>query len=134
MNKTRITGSIIALLGLFTVLVPKVFFEVCGAMGDNYMKCHWVAQTEVALGIATVVLGVLAVLSGQKAAASAYSVASLINGALIILIPTKIIGVCSSSKMDCNSGTKPALIITGALIIVVSAVNVVLYLTDKKSE
>ena len=134
MNKTKITGIVIAILGVLTALIPTQIFKVCAAMDGKFMKCHWTSQVEVALGIATIVLGLLIVLSKEKAAASAYSVASVINGVLVILIPTVVIGVCGSAEMPCNSGTKPALIIAGALTALVSLINAVLYLTSKKKD
>ena len=101
MNKTRLTGIVIAVLGLLTALIPTVIFKVCAAMDGKFMKCHWTSQTEVALGIATIVLGLLIVLSKEKAAGAAYAVASAINGVLVILIPTVVIGVCGSADMPC---------------------------------
>ena len=132
MNKTRLTGIVIAVLGLLTALIPTVIFKVCEAMDGKFMKCHWTSQTEVAVGIATLVLGVLIVLSKEKGAGAAYAVASAINGVLVILIPTVVIGVCGSADMPCNSGTKPALIIAGALIIVTALINAVSYIVSKK--
>ena len=132
MNKTRLTGIVIAVLGLLTALIPTVIFKVCEAMDGKFMKCHWTSQTEVAVGIATLVLGVLIVLSKEKAAGAAYAVASAINGVLVILIPTVVIGVCGSADMPCHSATKPALIIAGALIIVTALINAVSYIVSKK--
>lgn len=132
MNKTRLTGIVIAVLGLLTALIPTVIFKVCAAMDGKFMKCHWTSQTEVALGIATIVLGLLIVLSKEKAAGAAYAIASAINGVLVILIPTVVIGVCGSADMPCHSGTKPALIIAGALIIVTALINAVSYIVSKK--
>ena len=133
MNKTKITGIVIALLGLLTALIPTVIFKVCAAMDGKFMKCHWTSQVEVALGIAVLVLGLLIVLAKENAASSAYAVASAVNGVLVILIPTVVIGVCGSADMPCNSGTKPALIIAGALIIVVALINTISYLASKKN-
>ena len=132
MNKTRLTGIVIAVLGLLTALIPTVIFKACEGMDGKFMKCHWTSQTEVAVGIATLVLGVLIVLSKEKAAGAAYAVASAINGVLVILIPTVVIGVCGSADMPCHSGTKPALIIAGALIIVTALINAVSYIVSKK--
>ena len=133
MNKTKITGIVIALLGLLTALIPTVIFKVCAAMDGKFMKCHWTSQVEVALGIAVLALGLLIVLAKENAASSAYAAASAINGVLVILIPTVVIGVCGSADMPCNSGTKPALIIAGALIIVVALINTISYLASKKN-
>ena len=133
MSKTKITGIVIALLGLLTALIPTVIFKVCAAMDGKFMKCHWTSQVEVALGIAVLVLGLLIVLAKENAASSAYAAASAINGVLVILIPTVVIGVCGSADMPCNSGTKPALIIAGALIIVVALINTISYLASKKN-
>ena len=133
MSKNKITGIVIALLGLLTALIPTVIFKVCAAMDGKFMKCHWTSQVEVALGITVLVLGLLIVLAKENAASSAYAAASAINGVLVILIPTVVIGVCGSADMPCNSGTKPALIIAGALIIVVALINTISYLASKKN-
>ena len=133
MSKNKITGIVIALLGLLTALIPTVIFKVCAAMDGKFMKCHWTSQVEVALGIAVLVLGLLIVLSKENAAASAYAVASAVNGVLVILIPTAVIGVCGSADMPCHSGTKPALIIAGALIAAAGLINAVSYLVSKKN-
>ena len=79
-------------------------------------------------------MGLLIVLAKENAASSAYAAASAINGVLVILIPTAVIGVCGSADMPCNSGTKPALIIAGALIIVVALINTISYLASKKND
>lgn len=133
MSKNKITGIVIAFLGLLTALIPTVIFKVCAAMDGKFMKCHWTSQVEVALGIAVLVLGLLIVLSKENAAASAYAVASAVNGVLVILIPTVVIGVCGSADMPCHSGTKPALIIAGALIAAAGLINAVSYLVSKKN-
>ena len=133
MTKNKITGIVIALLGLLTALIPTVIFKVCAAMDGKFMKCHWTSQVEVALGIAVLVLGLLILLSKENAAASAYAVASAVNGVLVILIPTVVIGVCGSADMPCHSGTKPALIIAGALIAAAGLINAVSYLVSKKN-
>lgn len=133
MSKNKITGIVIAFLGLLTALIPTVIFKVCAAMDGKFMKCHWTSQVEVALGIAVLVLGLLTVLSKENAAASAYAIASAVNGVLVILIPTVVIGVCGSADMPCHSGTKPALIIAGALIAAAGLINAVSYLVSKKN-
>ena len=133
MNKNRIIGIVVAVLGVLTSLIPTVIFKVCEAMDGKFMKCHWTAQTEVALGIVVIALGLLIVLAKEKAASAAYSVSAAVNGILILLIPTVVIGVCGSADMPCNAGTKPALIIAGALIIVAGLINTGLYITSKKS-
>ena len=132
MDKNKITGIITAAAGLITALIPTVIFKVCEAMDGKFMKCHWTAQTEVYIGIAVILLGILISLSREKAASAAFSVASAINGILIILIPTVVIGVCGSPDMPCNSGTRPALIIAGSLIVIAGLINAGLYISSKK--
>lgn len=133
MDKSKITGIVITLLGILTVLIPTVIFKVCEAMEGNFMKCHWTSQIEIALGIVAALLGLFITLSKERAAGSAYAVASAVNGVLVILVPTVLIGVCGSSEMPCASGTKPALVIAGSLIIAVSLINTVSYLLTKKN-
>ncbi|MBR4493617.1 MAG: DUF4418 family protein [Clostridiales bacterium] len=131
MNRTRITGIAIAVLGLLVALIPSVIFKVCPAM-EMVMKCHWTGRVEVALGIASLILGALVAVSREKAFSAAASVASAINGVLVILVPTVVIGVCGSPDMNCNAATRPALIIAGAFIIAAGISDAVLYLKSKK--
>ena len=44
-------------------------------------------------------------------------------GAVVILLPTYLIGVCASADMLCNSIMKPTLILAGTLIIAISLVT-----------
>ena len=133
MTRTKITGIIIAVLGLLTALIPNFIFKVCPTM-EKVMKCHWTGRVETALGVTVIVLGVVIAISGQKAFAAAASLASAINGVLVVLIPTVIIGVCGSAELNCNAGTKPALIIAGALTVIAGVSDTLLYLVSKKAD
>jgi hypothetical protein len=45
----------------------------------------------------------------------------MLTGALVILLPTTLIGVCANPDMLCSMVMRPALILAGILIIAASA-------------
>lgn len=127
MRKNYIFGALFAIAGLLIAIGPKTFFAVCASDGEMVMKCFYVAQTELAIGIAIALLGVELFLLKNSAARIAASIALGLNGIITILIPNVLIGVCNSEHMHCNAVTKPALTILGALVIVLSVIGIVLF-------
>ena len=113
MKKKYIFGGLFVIAGLLTALGPKTLFAVCDSDGDMIMKCYYVAQTELGIGIETALFGgLLAILKSEKAQV-AVSTAIGLNGILIFLIPNVLIGVCKNEHMNCNAVTKPFLSIIG---------------------
>jgi hypothetical protein len=71
-------------------------------------------------------VGILMVFSRRKETQMALSILGIILGVLVILLPTVLIGVCMSADMLCNSVMKPALILMGSLVVVISLVSTIL--------
>lgn len=127
MRKNYIFGALFVIAGLLIAIGPKTLFAVCNSDGEMTMKCFYVAQTELAIGIAIAVLGiVLAVLKDNIAQITA-SIALALNGIITILIPDVLIGVCKNAHMHCNAVTRPALNILGAVVIILAVVGAVLF-------
>ena len=127
MRKNYIFGALFVIAGLLIAIGPKTVFAVCNSDGEMTMKCFYVAQTELAIGIAIAVLGVvLAVLKDNVAQITA-SIALALNGIITILIPDVLIGVCKSAHMHCNAVTRPALNILGAVVIILAILGAVLF-------
>lgn len=125
----KILAVILIILALVVVIVPQ--FTDCAADGRSLtlengkqipMKCHWTARAELALGIPLLVLGILLLLARVKDTVRSLSILGVTLGVLIILLPTNIIGVCSSAEMQCNSVLKPTMLVAGILTILVSLV------------
>jgi hypothetical protein len=89
------------------------------------MKCHWTAQAELGLGLPILAVGALMVGSRRKQSLRGLGLLGLALGAIVIALPTELIGVCGNPAMVCNSTMKPALILMGALVAAISLVTVV---------
>lgn len=129
----RILAAIIIILALVVMLVPQ--FTNCSADGKVLtlqngktvaMKCTWSAKAELALGVPLLVVGVLMALSRRKETIRSLSLLGAVLGVLVILIPTSLIGVCSSADMNCNAILKPTMIVSGILLILVSLAALIL--------
>ena len=62
--------------------------------------------------------------SRRKESRRILGIAGTTLGAVAILLPTSLIGVCMNPDMPCVSAMKPALIFMGALVIGISLVTV----------
>ncbi|MFZ5912302.1 MAG: DUF4418 family protein [Chloroflexota bacterium] len=123
MKRVSVSGIVTAVLGLLVVLTP-VIFPVCETLLELVngkqvpMRCHWTARAEMLLGVLVMAVGLMiAFLKSPEARQRLHHQVALL-GAAIILTPIFIIPTCASPDMPCNVGTKPALIILGALVLI----------------
>ena len=125
-------GAILVILALVIGIVPQ--FTDCLAQGRAItlpngntmpMKCHWTRQTEVAVAIPLLVVGVLMIIGRRKQTRRALAVVGIALGAAAILIPAYLIGVCASNEMICSMLMKPTLLFAGLLVVVVNVIALV---------
>lgn len=141
MKKTRIfLGVALIALALAIAFVPH--FNTCQYHGKfitmmsgatTYMKCSWSAQAEIVVGAGLLTTGILMLVGRKKESATFLSILGLVLGAATILIPTKVIGVCSS-QMPCHTFMQPFLIVMGALVIALCVLGLVISLSTKESD
>jgi hypothetical protein len=124
MNKTM--GILMIVLALVIAIVP--IFTDCLANGKTLttadgrsvpMKCHWTALAEIGLAIPLALVGILK----RKETLRSLNLIGLSLGALVVLFPTVLIGVCANPMMDCNMIEKPTLILSGIVVMGASLVT-----------
>jgi hypothetical protein len=107
-------------------------FANCAAEGKSLalqngktapMKCLWTAQAELATGGALLVLGVVTALSKRKESQRDLGIMGLTLGAVTMLLPTVLIGVCADMSALCNQVERPAMILLGGIVMIVSAAS-----------
>ena len=86
------------------------------------MKCHWTGIAEIGVALPLAVVGIFEIVSKRKETFNFLSGTGVALGAMAILFPTTLIGVCANPSMLCNMVMKPGLVLSGALAIAVSAV------------
>jgi hypothetical protein len=139
MKKSQVWALVLVLLGVIVVLIPWYLFPVCG-MGryappaGTLARMHGCGNTLKAttvLGVLAMCTGILPLLVKQRWAVLVAVASAFVIGALLILFPTAITGVCRMPTMPCVFGTKPALIIAGIVLLLAGGVGVLLI---KKTE
>ncbi len=85
------------------------------------MKCHWTAMAEVAMAAPLLVVGLLLALSKRRESRRALAAVAAIQGLLVVLLPTALVGVCPNPEMLCSSVMKPTLILGGLLVVAIGA-------------
>ena len=116
-------------LALVAGIVPQ--FTECGgplelANGKLIpMKCHWTAQGEIAVAIPLLVVGGMMTFNRRKETFRVLSITGITLGALVIALPTAIIGSCVTPTMICRTAMQPAMITTGAIVVGLSLIGAV---------
>src|SRR5512134_3329918 len=118
MNKTM--GILMIVLALAIAIVP--LFTDCLANGRSLttadgrsvpMKCHWTALAEIGMAVPLAMVGVFNLTSKRKETFRNLNLMGLALGALVVLFPTVLIGVCANASMPCNLIEEPTLILSG---------------------
>jgi len=126
----KIAAAAILVLAIVIGVVPQL--TDCQSQGRALtlangktvpMKCHWTAQAALAMGVPLLGLGTVTGVSRRKESRRIIGALGVLLGAVVILLPTYLIGVCASADMLCNSVLKPTLILSGTLIIAISLVT-----------
>lgn len=122
----RFLGVALIVLAIALAVVPQ--FTDCHSQGRMLtlqngrtvdMKCHWTAMAALGLAIPLAGVGALLALNRRKdTSLRSLGVMGALLGAVAILLPTLLIGVCASNEMLCNSVMRPLMILIGTLAIV----------------
>ncbi len=120
---------ILIILALFIAIFPQFFdcesHDRSLVLQDGRtvpMKCHWTARAEIVVGAHLLASGTLLFFSKSKKTRISLGIMGIVSGISTILLPTYLIGVCGMDEMVCNSTMKPALLLAGGLVIVISLI------------
>jgi acyl-CoA synthetase (AMP-forming)/AMP-acid ligase II len=84
------------------------------------MRCYWSARAEIGVGVPLALSGVLLFLSRRKESRRFLALLSGTLGAVAMLVPTVLIGVCSSPTARCHTVMRPTLLAAGGLVVALS--------------
>jgi hypothetical protein len=121
-------ASLLIVLSLVVGIVP--LFTTCESQGQSIalpngksipMKCHWTGRAELVAALPLLAIGAMMTRSRRRETLRALSAIGILLGALVILLPTALIGVCANPDMLCNMVMRPTLVFAGTLIILTSA-------------
>jgi hypothetical protein len=118
-----VIAAVLVALAVGIAVVPQ--FTDCQSQGKSIatangkqvpMKCHWTGQAELALALPVASVGLLQGFRQSRRSRNALGISGAVLGLAVLLVPTSLIGVCSSPDMLCHMVMRPALILGGALI------------------
>lgn len=126
----KVLGIAIIVLALITGIVPQ--FTDCQSQGKALtlangktvpMKCHWTARAEIATAVPLLAVGGVLTFARRRETRRVSALMGVVMGIFVILLPTQLIGVCSSA-MPCNLIMRPLLTLSGVLAIALGLVSV----------
>ncbi|MHB1356964.1 MAG: DUF4418 family protein [Anaerolineae bacterium] len=135
----KVIAVILVVLALVIGIVPQ--FTDCQSQGKAItlangktipMKCHWTAVAEIVTAVTLSAVGVLLFVSKRKETKLVLSVLAVVLGAFSLLLPTVLIGVCSSG-MVCEIVMKPLLVLCSILVMVAGVVAVIFAVRQKET-
>ena len=113
---------------LFLFAGIHFWFHPCAPKEDgSYMLCHWSGHAVEACAVVLLLLSVGLLLLKKEAAKAALAAAVIPVAALAMLFPGVLIPLCLMPEMRCRSLMRPAVLVTGALILVLAAVSAVIH-------
>jgi hypothetical protein len=121
-------GVLLVILGILVILVPWIIFPVCEMEGSYVvtaagaklpMTCGWTARAESGVGALIVVAGGLLIARSSAETRQAVGIFSIAMGALVVLFPTVLIGMCKVATHPCRMTTLPALEVLGVIVIII---------------
>jgi drug/metabolite transporter (DMT)-like permease len=125
-NSTWI-GALLVLIGIVIILTPWIIFPVCEVEGSYLttstgvkmpMPCGWTARAEGGAGGLIIIAGGLLIFRGNPETRKIVGIFSIALGALVVLFPTVLIGMCKIATHPCRLMTLPALEILGIMVII----------------
>jgi hypothetical protein len=87
------------------------------------MRCYWSARAAIGVALPLFATGVLCFFSRRKETRRALAVLASVLGAVTILVPTVLIGVCSTSSAECNTTMRPIMVAAGGLTVVMGLIT-----------
>jgi hypothetical protein len=124
----KFIGIALIVLALAIIIVPM--FSDCESQGkflttstgkEVSMKCHWAGVGEIATGVPLLAVGIMMIFTRRKTNLYILGIMGIVLGAITIMLPYNIVGVCQTPTMLCNTVMRPALTIFGAVAILANA-------------
>ena len=119
------------IFGVLLIAFGQVILPVCG---NGTMRCGTSASVETALGFALLLIAVVGAGIIKRSVYLALSALAVILGVFVSLVPTVIVGTCPHAHMACHSVTGPVFALTGVVIAVFEAVNLILFKLRRRNE
>jgi hypothetical protein len=132
-------GIVLVALALLIAILPQ--FTTCESQGKYItmasgattpMKCSWTAKAELAVGVPLFAVGAMMSFNRRRENLLSLSVLGTILGVAVLLLPTSLIGVCSSNML-CNTVMKPVLLAAGGLATTISLGGLWVAIMSKRS-
>lgn len=126
----KVLGVALVVVALIAAVIP--FFNNCTAEGlyittkdgrQIDMKCFWTSRASIGVAIPLAAVGVMLAISQRAESRRFLGVIGILLSAILIALPTVLIGVCKMDK-TCLNVMKPSLIILGVIGIALSAAAV----------
>jgi hypothetical protein len=131
MKNQIISGGAVIIAGLLIAAGPQWLFAVCDPKADgSFMLCHWSARAEIGAGGLIAALGAALFCFSSPKIRLGLTIGVFLSGVLALLIPHWLIGGCAMHSMRCRTVSFPAITVTGILLLIVAALNMV-YLARK---
>ena len=108
--KTKMNNILIAIQALAAIVMVgaiKIWAPVCGKMLELVsgktvpMKCHWAGQAAIAVSVIILAAAVMALLAKKEY--KGLMAVNAVAGVILFLVFTKLIGVCASEEMRCQT-------------------------------
>lgn len=129
MKSRRIINALLFLEAIFVIISLFTYAHVC-KMED--MKCNKTKHIAIVLSIVLILTALIQIAVDKISVNNITSLVQIILGVVFIILPTVIAPVCKMKAMNCYSTTRPLLIISGIVVVILTVVEFLASLTQGK--
>jgi hypothetical protein len=133
MNKKIFNGLAFIIYALALTVGPKFSYPGCPTDG-MVMNCHKSLAVIFWVGVIIGIIGLALILIKNREILLGGHIAGIIASAVVVLIPTVIIGICQMETMPCKVVTFPIIYLITLVFFIINSVGIVLELRSKKRE
>lgn len=136
-GSARVIGASVVVGAVVLAVLP--FLAQCTAgitLADGKtvpMKCHWTAMAAIATAIPLGLVGLSTFVGRRNETLRVLGLLTAGLGSMAVLLPTVLIGVCANPDHTCNILMRPAMVLTGVLMVAAGVTLFVLTRTDAEA-
>ncbi len=111
--------------GAMTTGTSTMATSTSAAAKPTPMRCYWTARAELGLALPLAAAGILLFVSRRRETSRSLAVLIGVLGAVAMLLPTVLVGVCAQSGAICNTTMRPILLAAGGATVALGLVTLV---------
>ena len=131
--KISFAEPVLLLAAVLYAVGIRYWFPVCMSM-EKVMSCHWAGEVLKAMSVLMIGLALISIFLPDAWGKIGVNISAAGISVLMMLIPGRVISICSNEAMKCRQGTSVGTLIFTLIFILIAIVDMVICASMLASE